>query len=525
MNNEPRRIEIGPYVEAGKVLSAFHASTASVRLIMGPYGSGKSSASVVEMVRRMMAQRAWNNVRDTEWAIVRSTYPELEKTTLKTFLNWLPEIDAFADSGYSLRITRDAPITARLRMRLPDMTEVKATFTFLALDRPDDVSKLASLELTGAWVNEVRFVPWQFITGLWDRCKRWPPKKFGGYTWTGLIGDTNPPMVDSDYYRNAEYVKPRGWAFFKQPPALLKVTDRDGKVAYIPNTGQNPDIPPAENITNLQAGYDYYLDMVNANDDEFIKVHVLGEYGVSQRGQAVYTAYNDGYHCAAADLETLRGLPLYLGWDYGHNQSVVMAQYAPWGQLRVIDEMMAGLSREDLKMLPNDRYFPFLGLREFVNNRVKPYLAAHYHDMRIISVGDPSGTTRSETDNTSCMQILEEAGIPTKLAASTVYTTRLEAVRWFLNWSPDKGQAGLLVSPRCRMLRRGFQSDYRYDETKTGTGVVLRPEPGKSISSHPHDALQYIAMECRQNVATGNAMDDPMGKRGARRQFRVAKPV
>ena len=72
---------------------------------------------------------------------------------------------------------------------------------FRALDRPADVKKLLSLELTGAWVNEAREVPKAIIDGLQGRVGRYPSMREGGCTWSGLMMDTNPPP-DRDCYRS-----------------------------------------------------------------------------------------------------------------------------------------------------------------------------------------------------------------------------------------------------------------------------------------------------------------------------------
>ena len=41
--------------------------------------------------------------------------------------------------------------------------DVELEVIFLALDRPEDVKKLLSLELTGVWVNEAREIPKSII--------------------------------------------------------------------------------------------------------------------------------------------------------------------------------------------------------------------------------------------------------------------------------------------------------------------------------------------------------------------------
>ena len=52
---------------------------------------------------------------------------------------------------------------------------VELEVMFIALDRPDDLRKLLSLELTGAWINEAREIPKAILDGLTARVGRFPP--------------------------------------------------------------------------------------------------------------------------------------------------------------------------------------------------------------------------------------------------------------------------------------------------------------------------------------------------------------
>src|ERR1700704_5981875 len=63
----------------------FHNDDNFVRVIMGPYGSGKSTLSIAEMVIRACGMPRWNaNRRRSRWGIVRNTSGELSSTTLAT---------------------------------------------------------------------------------------------------------------------------------------------------------------------------------------------------------------------------------------------------------------------------------------------------------------------------------------------------------------------------------------------------------------------------------------------------------
>jgi hypothetical protein len=171
-------------------IKAFSDCDAFIRGLMGPFGSGKSSACVVEILARAMAQqRAPDGVRRSRWAVIRNTFPQLKDTAIKTFHDWLPPRQfgehRVTDHRYLITAFEDAHIEVLFR----------------ALDRPDDMANLLSLELTGAWVNEAREIPWPIIEALQSRVGRYPSRRDGGPTWHGIIMDTNPPDVDSKWYR------------------------------------------------------------------------------------------------------------------------------------------------------------------------------------------------------------------------------------------------------------------------------------------------------------------------------------
>src|SRR6185503_20143949 len=71
-----------------------HNDDSFVRLIMGPYGSGKSTWCINEIVRRSCNMPHWykGHIRRSKWAIVRNTSGELYSTTLQTWLAWFGEL-------------------------------------------------------------------------------------------------------------------------------------------------------------------------------------------------------------------------------------------------------------------------------------------------------------------------------------------------------------------------------------------------------------------------------------------------
>jgi len=451
---------------AERTAALFHADDSFVRFIMGPYGSGKTSACCMEIFLRSIRQEPMHvgdlRVRRTRWAVVRNTYRELLSTTLKTWEEWFPP--------NICTVKRGILVTAEIKKGLPDGTFLDAEIIFLAMDRPEDIKKLLSLELTGAFINEARELPVDILHALTGRVGRFPAKRSGcNLTWSGIIGDTNPPDDGHWYYKMAEVERPRGYKFYRQPGALVLGADGD----YVPN-------PLAENVSNQQLGINYWLRLIPGKTKEWVKVYVLGEYGSLFTGRPVYTEFVDSDNVSEESLETMGGIPIFLGWDFGLTPACVAVQCTPSGQLRVLREWTCERG----------------GIREFSSRIVKPALVNEFSGMNVISWADPAGKAASQVNHdVCCIDELGRQGIFTEAASTNDFDMRRQAVVSFL-MRKDGEHPGFIIDPSCSVLRRGFNGGYRYDRVAaTGTTETrYRERPTKNIYSHPHDALQYVAM-------------------------------
>lgn len=447
------------YVPDGAVLAAFHSNDSFVRMIRGPLGSGKSACCAVEVLRRASKQLIGRDgVRRSRWAIIRQTYPELKSTTIKTWQQWCDAPVVFG-----------APITTRVLWDLPDGTRMDLEVFFLAMQHAADVKKVLSLELTGAWLNEVREIPKAVVDGVIGRTMRYPSKAEGGFNYTGVIADTNSPDNDHWYYRLEQKKRPSNWRFFIQPGALLKVT-QGTRVFYVDN-------PAAENVRHQTLGYEYWRNQLPGKDPDWVKVYVLGQYGSIFTGRPVYGDWwNRGLHVSDQPIEPYRGLPLYFGWDFGLTPGVVVFQVTPHGQVRVLREF----------------WCPDGGLKQFCTAQVLPALAREFPDMGRRSWGDPAGQQRSQADSdVTCIKTLNGMGFNCTAAPTNDFAVRRDAVITALSRLVD-GQPGLLVDSRCSLLIRGFEGGYQFARVRSEGGEeMFRYVPNKNEFSHIHEALQY----------------------------------
>lgn len=437
-----------------------HSDDSFVRTIMGPYGSGKSTWAIHEMVRRACAMPAWSSAgrRRSRWAIVRNTSGELQSTTLQTWLAWFGELGDIRK--------RQKPILTYEHHFNDGLGIVELELLFIALDRPDDIRKLKSLELTGCYLNELSEIPQAAISHMKGRVNRYPSHGMCKEPyWAGIIADTNPPEDDHWIYKDFEEKDLESYRLFKQPPGLIK---DDGH--WVRN-------PEADNANNLPI--DYYEKLAEGQTEEFVKVFCLGLWGSVGTGKRVYSEFNSDIH-AVDEIPANQGDKLHIGWDGGLTPAAIVIQFSPRGQMRILKEYI-GLD---------------IGIRAFGEYVLQKLKEDFPYNMIGLSVFDPSGANRDQIiEETSCISELNSIGIKTEAARTNDPAARLGAVRYFLNRMVD-GHPGLIIARKaCPVLYKGFVKDYVYRRLAVSGEARYRDVPDKTMSSHPHDGLQYIALE------------------------------
>ncbi len=457
------------YKPDGNVLRDFMKDDSFFRGLRGPVGSGKSVGCAVEIFRRALQQEPdANGVRKTRWAVVRNSYPQLRTTTIKTWLDWFPE------DVWGKMLWHPPPYTHRLQRGKLDIEVI-----FLALDRPEDVKKLLSLELTGVWINEAREVPKAIVDACTMRVGRFPSMKDGGPTWYGVIADTNAPDEDHwwpimsgeaplpDHITRDEalmLVKPDTWNFFTQPGGMLEEKDREGNL-----TGYKLN-PKAENRKNITPNY--YPDIIKGKAKSWIDVYVLNKFGSLSDGKPIYPMFSDEVHLAKEPILPVPGVPIVVGMDFGLTPAAVFCQHvrAKWV---ILHELVA----QDMGIVRFAELFRMEAAQRFPGASLQVY-------------GDPAGDYRAQTDERTPFQILRSAGIKAYPAGNNDVALRLEAVSTALNRLVD-GQPGFLVDPRCVNLLKGFRGGYQYRRMQVSGADRYEERPDKNKFSHVHDALQY----------------------------------
>jgi hypothetical protein len=92
---------------------------------------------------------------------------------------------------------------------------------------------------------------------------------------------------------------------------------------------------------------------------------------------------------------------------------------------------------------------------------------------------------------------LANAGFVCMPAITNDPLARTSAVSKFLTRLTD-GNPGIVMSSKCSTLRQGFIGGYCFERIQVTGDGRFRDTPSKNRYSHPHDALQYIALHVTQ---------------------------
>jgi hypothetical protein len=455
----------------GAVLEAFMLSTAPVQVICGPIGSGKSTGCILKCWAIANAQKPGpDGIRRTRVAVVRTTYPELRTTTIRTWL------DTFPPDVYGLLKWTQPP------SQVVRHGDVEMTADFLALDDQSDVQKLRSGEYTCFYVNELQFIIKELFDEMTSRAGRYPAIKDGGPSWHGVIADMNVP--DQDHWvalmrgmvpwpegmledERRALTWPAHWDFFMQPPGLLEVRSDDGGVI---GYDQNPN---AENLKWLPK--DYYGRLIDGKSPAWIKSRVLNQVALVTDGEPVWRAFRRELHVARDVLNPVPGHAIWIGADFGRSPAVLFAQTVN-NRVTILDEMQ-GHNTAATTFAP----------------QVKRRLEQRYPGFSFVAYGDPKGQDKSQTDERTAYDIYRSHGIPMQPSPvkQNLIDTRIEAVEHLLGQLYD-GRPRLQISPNCRTLIAGMDGGYCYE--RKARSAEIKTEPAKNRFSHLADCLQYLAI-------------------------------
>lgn len=503
-------------------------------VIIGPVGSGKS----VPLLQRIRAHGreqmpSPDGIRRSRYAIVRNTMPELRSTTAVTYHQVYPE-DAFGS------IVWRSPATHHMKA---DDFEIEVNL--IALDKPKDVKKLLSLELTGAAFNEMREVPRSVVTRMTERVGRYGLNE-RATTWRGIWGDSNPPDTDHWLYRWHHQNRPAGYEFFTQPPGVvevrpigsngaeiidenfpqyagIKLTSADvlvyhkGKtqrvrcpIELIPAADRwwivNPWQENLAALSRVSAGQNplgarsYYGQALAGKDLAEIQSYLQGVYTFVLDGRRVVPQYNPQVH-GVDHLPILEDEDIMIGCDIGGGTlqpSALIFQRHPRGPYLAHREVVCfdmGVKR----------------FGELLMETLATKFTSHMERGKVGGVwGDPAGVKRDEIFETASFDYLRAThGLNMIAAPSQDPKMRIAALSGPCERMID-GKPGLLVNKRhCPMLHKGLMGGWHYKRLAVSGEERFQDVPNKNEVSHICDGAGYGLLGAGEFAKLGGRTGTP----------------
>lgn len=515
---EEAKQEIPTYKPDGAVLRGFLRDNSFLQLIQGPWGSGKSVACCMKIwmyATRQAPDR--EGVRRTRFVVVRNTYPDLENTTIKTWLSWFPE-------GVYGAFRRSKPFMHHLVVPWPDgrggMGKVDCEVIFLALEDEEDRKKLLSLEATGFWFNEAREIHKGIIDDATGRAGRYPSKKDkpsdvpddAWPTWFGVIADTNAPdeehwipimrgdVPPPDSFTEDEIIehrKPDNWAFFMQPAGMIEMKDMHGVV-----TGYELN-PLAENVKFHPPNY--YANAIKGKKPSWVRVNILNKLGRTMDGRPIFETFREEINIAKERIEVDPHALICVGLDFGRTPAAIFGQCVR-GQWRIIHELWG-------QNMGATRFAPIL----------KREIATRFPNMQIAMWGDPAGDQQGEQMDDTSYKIFRAHGLNVvKAYHNNKLSIRLGAVENVLKRNNDDNTGpGLLISPQCMMIKNAMCGGYQYKRIQATGSAKYSDLPDKNKYSHIADALQYMLLGAGEGTALLTTVKGTQKAKSVPRKYNV----
>lgn len=438
------------------------------------HNSTKTTASLMKVLleAKRMAPCS-DGIRRSRCAVVRNTSQMLKDSTIADWLKIFPDGEAGAylktESKFILRVD-----------------DVECEVLFRGLDDANDVRRLLSLQLSFAMVDEVREINASVYDALTGRVGRYPNgmmvphrPEWGmddkGNPIQGCVDDAGKPMKKLWGATNPADMDTHWEKFLSNPPENCQVT--------IQPSGMSPE---ADWLQHLPSNY--YEDMMQGKDPEWIDVYVHGKWGASLAGKPVWRCFNRETHVAKEPV-AIPTQNLVIGVDAGLNPTAVITYQTYDGRVVVLDAITGNAEG--------------MGALRFCREKLKPLLANKYAGRTALIVIDPAAFQRAQTDEKTVADVFKAEGFKVKPAKTNALAARLGVVESYLTRTVD-GKSGMLIDPGAKQLIQSMAGMYRY---KINTKGVVEDTPEKN---HPFsdyaDGLQYACLEHDSGGTFGGAL-------------------
>ena len=463
--------------------------------LVGPRGEGKTDAGIMAMTYHASLQD--KKYKPIPWAIIRDTWKNLERTTLRSFL--FPSPKSFISQIRNKLRFRDGG-------RYIELPGIWTAFLF-GVDTPDDLNQLQSMQLGGIWIEEAAPAMQEEIG-----------KGVSEEVWGIGITSLRHPLMSREAaawlqdlktrYRNTNRLS------VTLTPDEIKVglslgifvAVDDGVVvrnrrAQITQNYPSEDhwtwirfheestssralfrIPRGENIY-VDAQYRETMEKALAGRQDLLDRLVLGKPAHVQLGIAVTPEYHETsknggpWHRSDHNLDPMVNIPVFRFWDGDLHPSVVFAQITPRGKFMVIDTLR-GINMG-------------MGMKQFVDTQVKPLIANRYSKIeKWRDLGDPTLNDRDPSDSTQTAAGIIEKELNTHYEGGVLrWSPRKEALEDLLTRTLADGEPMFVLSKHEKILHRSLNGGWHYN--KSSSGKVSDEPDNNDINSHPAAALSH----------------------------------
>jgi hypothetical protein len=479
---ESAQFDIFSFKPPGPVGAAYIQSSEPINLIMGPWGSGKTVATVFKIAYH--AASLFPVCRDgavhVRCAAIRDTYREMAKTALSSWHGFFPKNGPYTRQPINQNYSggQDRPVkhvleweTIRKWPEGPKRTPVVLEMEFGAIGEQNLDSFFKGYEISMGWMNECDLLHEDVPGRFYGRTGRFPPRSeimewegdrlgWDTDTETGkqvinlprlIMGDYNPPD-ESNWTFKRHIEEPEKWPdyrFFQQPSGLS---------------------PQAENRAGkTRSDYEKEERQFGGPTNSEARRNVHGEYAAKKQGTVVYDRFSLHKHRSDSFL------------DAGGTPACGIGQFMPNGQFRGLREI---ITTPDTVTGPS-RF----------SEQIMEVLLADFAGMRCGGAwGDPSawyGADKVRGELAFMETVSLALQIPILPTESNDLKSRIEAVDWYFGSDIDAVTPRSLWDPRMKHTIRGFVSQYHLTK-HASKGQTDSAEIEKNQFSHIQDAWQYL---------------------------------
>ena len=460
-----------------KSLVPFFLSDKFISLVVGPYGSTKTTAGIMKIAyhAKRMA-RSKDGIRHSRCVWIRNTREQLRDTSIPDFLKWFPD----GVAGEFLKTEN------KFLLKFDD---VECEVLFRGLDDSKDVRRLLSLQISFAVMDEFREINKDIFEALQGRLGRYPDKMLvpprpewgndkNGNPIGGCVCDDGTPNSHVWGMSNPPDMESYWEEFLSEPPENAHVT--------IQPSGLSPE---ADWVEYLPDGY--YDNLAKGKDQDWIDVYIHAKFGKNLSGMPVFRSFTRDLHVSKEPLRYIKSLnhPVLIGMDAALHPAAVFGQVDYKGRLLIFAAECA----------------EGMGAIKFLNEKVKPVLAQKFPGVSPVIIIDPAANTRSQTDERTVLDVLRAEGFTVRTAPTNNIQSRISAVDAYLTRMVD-GEPGILIDPSCTTLIGALAGKYKYRRKSDGD---TEDKPDKS---HPWsdvaDALQYLCLHTDVTGIFNKQMND-----------------